>query len=52
MPNKGISELYLKIPYDVKQWLQHYAARYDVTMKDVVLAALEEYRERHDKKGE
>jgi len=45
---QGQSDLYIRIPYSVKLWLQDYANRLDVTMKDVVLHALEEYQERHD----
>jgi len=45
---KGTSEIYVRVPVSLKAWLQDYAARIDSNQKQIVVDALEEYRDRHD----
>ena len=45
---QGTSEIYVRVPVGLKAWLQDYAARIDSNQKQIVVDALEEYRDRHD----
>ena len=48
---EGTVSLYLRISPTLKAWLQDYADRQDVSMNDVVHAAVEEYLEQNDPQG-
>jgi len=45
---QGTSEIYVRVPVSLKAWLQDYATRIDSNQKQIVVDALEEYREKHD----
>jgi predicted HicB family RNase H-like nuclease len=45
---EGTVSLYLRISPALKARLQDYAARQDVAMNEIVVAAVEEYLEQHD----
>ena len=45
---EGYSEIYIRLPVSMKAWLVEFAARVDSNQKQVVIDALEEYREKHD----
>ena len=47
-PKEGTVSLYLRISPSLKAWLQDYADRQDVSMNDVVHAAIEEYLQQND----
>ena len=45
---EGTVSLYLRISPQLKAWLQDYAARQDVAMNEIVVAAVKEYLEQND----
>lgn len=47
-PKEGTVSLYLRISPQLKARLQDYAARQDVAMNEIVVAAVEEYLKEND----